>query len=561
MTASPDAAADSATWWKRAVFYQIYPRSFFDTNGDGIGDLPGVRAKLPYIADLGVDAIWLSPFFTSPMKDFGYDVSDYRGVDPTFGSLEDFDALVADAHALGLKVIIDQVWSHTSDRHPWFLESSGSSRSKKADWYVWADAHADGTPPNNWQACFGGPAWSWSPRRRQYYLHNFLEGQPDLNFWNRHVQDAVLDVARFWLDRGVDGFRLDAVNYLFHDAGLRDNPPAAWRSTPQTTHKFQQHIYERTRPETLSFITRLRALMDTYDDRMAVGEIFDSSPLKTQRAYTADPTLLHSAYNFYLLDAKRADPDLFEAVIMGWRRRKGWPSWSLSNHDVPRFPSRLSPAGPLDERRTRVLLAILLSLPGTPYLYQGDELGLPQAEIPFDKLQDPYAIAAYTGSAGRDGARTPMPWSHAAPNAGFSSAKDPWLPVDPRHRTLAVDLQEGREDSTLEFVRRFLALRRRRPELQLGKGDFLDRARRPPSNVLAFARQHEDRRTVCLFELAGRETRVPFEGVCDLIDAGMGGRLEAGEVVLPPFGAAFLSMRDLPTGESPLRALAEAEAD
>lgn len=558
MKSRPAAASDPAPWWKRAVFYQIYPRSFLDTNGDGVGDLAGVREKLAYVASLGVDAIWLSPFFTSPMKDFGYDVSDYRGVDPVFGSLADFDALLEEAHRVGLKVVIDQVWSHTSDRHPWFLESNGSSNSKKADWYVWADAKPDGTPPNNWQACFGGPAWSWSPRRRQYYLHNFLEGQPDLNFWNRHVQDAVLDVARFWLDRGVDGFRLDAVNYLFHDAGLRDNPPAAWRSTPPTTHKFQRHIYERTRPETLGFISRARALLDAYEDRMAVGEIFDSSPLKTQRAYTADPTTLHSAYNFYLLDAKRADPELFAAVIEGWRRRKGWPSWSLGNHDVPRYPSRLSP-GPIDDRRTRLLMAILLTLPGTPYIYQGDELGLPQAEIPFEKLRDPYAIAAYTGSAGRDGARTPMPWSSTAPNAGFSEAEETWLPIDPAHLNLAVDVQEGEPSSMLNFVKHFLALRKRHPELQLGRGDFLNRKNPPPSNVLGFARHYEDKRTACFFELSGQETRVPFDGEAELIETGMGGRLENGALTLPPFGAAFLAMRDAPPEEPALREMAEAD--
>ena len=534
MKSPDDAETVTASWWKRAVFYQIYPRSFFDSNGDGVGDLPGVRQKLAYVADLGVDAVWLSPFFTSPMKDFGYDVCDYRGVDPVFGTLDDFDAVVEEAHRLGLKLIIDQVWSHTSDRHVWFQESASSSRSKKADWYVWADAKADGTPPNNWQATFGGPAWTWSPRRRQYYLHNYLSSQPDLNYWNRHVQDAVLDVARFWLDRGVDGFRLDVVNYYFHDAGLRDNPPANSRSTPPTTHRFQRHIYNRTRPETLGFLARLRSVLDSYPDRMAIGEIFDHAPLKTQRAYTAGNQGLHTAYNFFLLDARRADPELFQAVIEGWRRRKGWPSWSLGNHDVPRFPSRLA-SGAADDRLTRALMAILLTLPGTPYIYQGEELGLPQAHVPFERLQDPYAIAAYTGSSGRDGARTPMPWTQDAPNAGFSNADDTWLPIDSRHQAMAVDAQAG-TDSALEFTRGFLALRRRHMALQVGKGDVLP----SDENVLAFVRHHDDERIRCFFELEGREARIPLSDGLRLLESGLRGEVDGDALVLPPFGGALL---------------------
>ena len=292
----------SAPWWRGAVIYQIYPRSFCDSDRDGVGDLNGITGKLDYVASLGVDGIWLSPFFRSPMKDFGYDVSDYCDVDPSFGTLADFDALLARAHELGLKVIIDQVYSHTSEEHPWFIESSASSDTPKADWYVWAEARPDGTPPNNWQASFGGPAWTWGPRRRRYYLHNFLKEQPDLNFHKPEVQEAVLDVARFWLDRGVDGFRLDVVNYYAHDPELRDNPAIEAQRTPARTYLFQQHIYDKSRPEALRFVERLRALTDQYPDRMMVGEIVDDEELARQREYTEGDRRLFNQYGVMLVN-------------------------------------------------------------------------------------------------------------------------------------------------------------------------------------------------------------------------------------------------------------------
>jgi len=315
-------------WWRGAVIYQIYPRSFADSNDDGIGDLPGITAHLDYVAALGVSAIWLSPFFTSPMKDFGYDVADYRGVDPIFGSLDDFDALVARAHALGLKVIIDQVYSHTSDLHAWFSESRASRDNAKADWYVWADAKPDGSPPNNWQAMFGGCAWTWDSRRRQYYLHNFLPEQPDLNIHNPAVQDALLEATRFWLKRGVDGFRLDVVNFYAHDLELRDNPPLNLPRPPARPHQFQRHLYDRTRPETLAFIARFRALLDEYG-AVSVGEIEDEEPLRVQRIYTDGADKLHTAYSFFLLRARQATPALFAEALAGWQHARGWPSWSV----------------------------------------------------------------------------------------------------------------------------------------------------------------------------------------------------------------------------------------
>ena len=524
-------------WWRGAVIYQIYPRSFLDTNGDGIGDLRGVLEKLDYVASLGVDGVWLSPFFRSPMKDFGYDVSDYRDVDPLFGCLADFDAVLVGAHALGLKVIIDQVWSHTSNFHPWFAESAASRDNPKADWYVWADAKPDGTPPNNWQATFGGPSWTWNPRRRQYYLHDFLSEQPDLNYWNPVVQDAILEVARFWLDRGVDGFRLDVINHVFHDRELRDNPPFGHAGMPATTTQFQHHLWDKSRPEALPFLGRLRAVVDDYDARMMVGEVFDEAALERQQEYTKPPDRLHTAYSFFLLQAAEATPALFEEALTSWTQAAGWPSWSLGNHDVERFATRFARSG--GPRHVNVLMAVLLCLRGTIFLYQGEELGLPQAEVPFERLRDPFAIAAYTGGAGRDGARTPMPWTADGPSAGFSASADTWLPVDPAHRPLAVDRQESDPASTLSFVRLMIALRRDHKALRGGGAA----PRSMPPGVLGFERHAADERLLCLFELAGRPAAVEIEPGAEALGPLTDDiEIDAGKITLPPYGCVVLHL-------------------
>lgn len=535
MPASSDPTAAGPDWWRGAVIYQVYPRSFIDTDGDGVGDLAGVTSKLDYIAGLGVDGVWLSPFYVSPMKDFGYDVADYKAVDPTFGTLADFDRLVARAHALGLKVIIDQVWSHTSDQHPWFVDSAGSRDNPKADWYVWADARDDGTPPNNWLASFGGPSWTWGPRRRQYYLHNFLPEQPDLNFWNPAVQEAILDVARFWLDRDVDGFRLDVINYLFHDPALTSNPPAPHSSPPSLPTRFQRHVHDRSRPETLGFVARLRSLLDSYPDRMSVGEVFDDPALPRQIEYTAGEDRLHTAYSFHLLSAGRATPALFVEAISSWAGAPGWPSWSLGNHDVARFATRLGGDDPV---HSRVLMAVLMTLPGTIFLYQGEELGLPQAEVPLERLKDPFDIAAWPAGAGRDGARTPMPWTEGGPNAGFSTAADTWLPLDPRHRALAADRQDADDNSTLAFARRLVALRRAHGALRVGAADRVEAT----ESVLAFQRVRGDERLMCVFELAGRAATHPAPA-SDVVFAVSGREtLADGAVCLPAFGGAILRL-------------------
>jgi alpha-glucosidase len=524
-------------WWRGAVVYQVYPSSFRDSNGDGVGDLPGVIEGLDHIAALGVDALWLSPFFRSPMKDFGYDVSDYRDVDPRFGALADFDRLVAEAHSRGLKVIIDQVWSHTSDQHPWFEESSASRENARADWYVWAEAKPDGTPPNNWLAHFGGPSWTWSAKRRQYYFHNFLAEQPDLNYWNPKVEAAILSVARFWLDRGVDGFRLDTVNYYRQDRLLRDNPPAGRATTPQTAWAMQRHVFDKSQPENLTFISSLRRMMDGYEGRMTVGEIGDDPPLPRQQEYTEPPDRLHTAYSFYLLDAGPATPGLFASALQSWSHARGWPSWSLGNHDVARFPTRMAADDPA---LTRTLLAVLMSMRGSIFLYQGDELGLPDARVPFDRLRDPFAIAAYAGGAGRDGARTPIPWTSTAPLGGFTTASDAWLPMDPRHLPMSIARQAADPDSTLAFTRSLVALRKQCEALRIGDAVVLE----TPDDVLGFERVSPQQRLRCYFELGGRAATVTDSDVGGgrgLMLSG-GARLTSRGAELPPHAFAIVSV-------------------
>jgi alpha-glucosidase len=490
-------AAQTLPWWKGAAIYQIYPRSFADSNGDGIGDLPGITAKLDYVASLGVDAVWLSPFFTSPMRDFGYDVADYCAVDPVFGTLADFDALIGKAHTLGLKLLIDQVYSHSSDRHPWFQESRSSRDNPKADWYVWADARADGSPPNNWQSVFGGPAWTWDARRGQYYLHNFLPEQPDLNLHDPAVQDATLAVARFWLDRGVDGFRLDAINFAMHDSNLRDNPPAPDGGKRTRPFDFQQHLYNQSHPDIAKFLERLRDLTDSYGDRFTVAEVGGDHALGEMQAFTEGHHRLNSAYGFDFLYAEQLTPALVAKVAKDWPEGAGWPSWAFENHDAPRAISRWSDAAH-SEQLARTKMLLLAALRGTIILYQGEELGLPQVDVPFDKLQDPEAIANWPHTLSRDGARTPIPWIADAPNLGFSTGA-PWLPLGEDHRQLAVDRQQVDTGSMLGFTRECIALRRIHPALRTGTMTISDAG----EAVLAFERATGGQRLRCTFNLSG----------------------------------------------------------
>lgn len=517
-------------WWRGAVIYQIYPRSFQDSNGDGIGDLRGIIDRLPYVADLGVDAVWLSPIFTSPMKDMGYDIADYTDIDPTFGTLADFDALVTRAHDLGLKVMIDQVISHSSDQHPLFVESRSSRDNPKADWYVWADPRPDGTPPNNWQSLFGGPAWTWDARRRQFYLHNFLSSQPDLNFHNPAVQDHMLGTLRFWLERGVDGFRLDVVNFYFHDPELRDNPVDFRPKTQPDIRPFdmQYAIYQKTRPENLAFLQRLRALMDEYEARATVGEVGElHHAIETMAAYTTDRRL-NMAYSFEML-GPTFTPAHFRNQVEAFFRAApgGWPCWAFSNHDVIRHVSRWGQPGDDLHALAKLCAGLLLSLPGSICLYQGEELGQLETVLQREEITDPQGIAFWPDEKGRDGCRTPMTWSAAAPEGGFTTAR-PWLPVKEPQLRQAADLQEGDPASVLSFYRAMLRLRRDAAGLRGEDVDFL-----PAGDGLLAMRRGDG--IFCLFNLS-REARSGDwpDGTPPLLAEGA--ELTAGVARLAPFG-------------------------
>ena len=493
--------APDKDWWRGAVIYQIYPRSYQDSNHDGIGDLAGIIHRLDHVASLGVDAIWISPFFRSPMLDFGYDVSDYRDVDPMFGSLGDFDALIQRAHDLGVKVLIDLVLSHSSNQHGWFVESQSSRDNSKADWYVWADAKPDGSPPNNWLSIFGGSAWEWNADRMQYYLHNFLKEQPDLNFHNPEVQNELLDIARFWLDRGVDGFRLDTINFYFHDKELRDNPalePERRNSSiaPEVNpYNWQDHLHDKNQPENLEFLRKLRALMEEYPATTAVGEVGDAQyGLDIQAQYTSGDDKMHMCYSFDFLSATEPTPERIGDVITTYEDRigDGWACWAFSNHDVVRHPSRWN----MGEEARRLYAGLLMCLRGSVCIYQGEELGLTEAYVAFEDLQDPYGIRFWPKFKGRDGCRTPMPWVSDNQNGGFSDAK-PWLPMAVEHLERAVNTQQNDEASTLAFYRNMIRFRQSFPALVKGSFEFVTHT----EGIVSFIREHEGQSVFCAFNL------------------------------------------------------------
>lgn len=499
-------SAETVEWWQGAVIYHIYPRSFQDTTGNGVGDLAGIRNRLDYIADLGVDAIWISPFVKSPMRDFGYDVSDYMEVDALFGTTEEFALLLEEAHARGIKVMMDQVLSHTSDQHPWFLESRASRTSSKADWYVWSDPRPDGTPPNNWLSVFGGSSWQWEPRRSQYYLHNFLRQQPDLNFHHPEVQDAVLEVCRRWFELGVDAMRLDVCAFYFHDRLLRDNPVNPNRPTGShflfNPYSLQLHVRDIGQPENLRFLERLRNLSDSFDGRVLLGELHESEGETLHRQYTA-ANRLHLAYGYWLLGAEVIDAQeiVSVATALGHSLDDGWPCWALDNHDFIRSVTRLGRNKP-----QLALNATLASMRGAMCLYQGAELGLAQADIPFEQLVDPYGREFFPAYLGRDGGRTPMPWDDAIENCGFSSA-EPWLPIPESHKALSVARQNVTPGSTLNRTRQFLHWRKTVPALLRGSMTFLERTDR----ILAFHRELGGQRVLCAFNLSDEEARLSLQ--------------------------------------------------
>jgi alpha-glucosidase len=526
-------------WWPGAVIYQIYPRSFFDSNGDGIGDLPGVTAKLDYVASLGVDAIWLSPFFVSPMRDFGYDVADHCAVDPVFGALEDFDRLLARAHALGLRLIVDLVCGHTSDEHPWFRDSRSSARNSRADWYVWADAKPDGTPPNNWLSVFGGSAWRWEARRRQYYLHHFLPSQPSLNLRHPALVEAMLAQARFWLDRGVDGFRLDAIDFLLHDPALRDNPPRAPENGVMPVKPFglQHHLYDMMQPEMPALLTRLRDLADRHPGAALLGEVSSQEGAYERIArYTGGENALHLAYTLRPMrggDATTAVGSALREIAAAGGR--GNLCWAFSNHDVERVASRWGGEGgaPMPAQ-IHMLQMLLVSLRGAICLYQGEELGLSEAKLAHHELRDPFGIEYFPEFRGRDGSRTPLPWEDDGPHAGFTSGA-PWLPIPAEHADLSIAAQEAAPTSSLQSWRELVAWRKAHPALVEGDLELLDL----PAPLLGFTRTCADERLFLVFNVSARPVRLAlsrYGALAPLDGPGAAALLDGETAVLPPYG-------------------------
>lgn len=467
-------------WWQRGVIYQVYPRSFQDSDGDGVGDLAGIASRLDYLADLGIDAIWLSPIYPSPMADFGYDVADYCGIEPMFGDLAEFDQLLAALHARGLRLILDFVPNHSSDQHPWFSESRSSRDNPKRDWYIWRDPAPDGGPPNNWISDFGGSSWWWDETTGQYYLHAFLSSQPDLNWRNSDLRAAMMEVLRFWLDRGVDGFRIDVLWHIIKSESLPDNPiNVDW--TPERTERdrlVQQ--YSTDQPEAHEIAAEFRALADSYGDRVLIGEVFLPDERLAQWFGTPELPEVHLPVNFHLIEntwdaavLKRTIAD-YEASLPSF----GWPNWVFGSHDAPRIAARIG------EAQARVAAMLLLTLRGTPTLYQGDEIGIGEVDIPPDRVRDPQDLRQPGLGIGRDRSRTPLPWDTSA-NAGFSTG-DPWLPLNADWRVRNIAAQDQDTGSLLSLYRSLLALRRSHDALAVGDFQLIDLA----EDVLAYIRSY-----------------------------------------------------------------------
>lgn len=495
----PKSKIQDSLWWRDGVIYQIYPRSFADSNGDGVGDLAGVMSRLDYLQWLGVDAIWFSPIYPSPMADFGYDVSNYHDIDPVFGKLADFDRLLGEAHARGIRVVMDMVMNHSSSRHPWFLQSRSSREDPRRDWYIWRDPQ-NGRPPNNWAAAFGGPAWEWDEGTGQYYLHLFLAEQPDLNWRNPQVKEALFGECAFWLDRGVDGFRLDVAHFLVKAEGLPDNPTRLGLRA----YDRQEHFHHTNQPETHAIWKEFRGLLDRYPERMAVGEV---GPEGAEDYYGGGDDELHLVFNF-ALQAQKWDPRAFYRVVADWEGRLpagAWPCWVLNNHDNPRSTTRYA-AGTLTDARAKLAAAMLLTLRGTPFLYYGEEIGMRQGDIPRAELLDPPGRKYWPLYKGRDGCRTPMQWNGAS-QAGFSSAR-PWLRVNPDFKTRNVEAQRADPNSLLNFYRQVIALRRQSPALQHGTY----RSPATPSGVWAYERAAEGQRMWVLLNLFSHSNAMKLAG-------------------------------------------------
>lgn len=504
-----------APWWRGATVYQIYIRSFCDGDGDGNGDLSGLVSKLDYVASLGVDAIWLSPIHPSPDRDWGYDVSDFEGVHPDYGSEADFTALINEAHARGLKIILDEVLCHTSDEHAWFAASRDGVASK-ANWYVWADPKDDGTAPNNWLSVFGGPAWSYQPARRQYYHHKFLRQQPKLNWTDANAREAALKVLDFWLERGVDGYRLDVANGYLHDVTLQDNPaiPARARQNVEwsAAANMQRHFHDSNREENREILDLIRRRVEAYGSRFVFGEF--SEEFERSGCYLSPRQGLHAGYNFALLVAQNAQAIAAHLQILA-AFADHWPCVAFSNHDVVRTVSRFAGSEAGDPGLAKVMLALLFALRGTVLVYQGEELGLPQVDLPRRQLKDPVGDLYYPVFKGRDGSRTPMPWQREEPNLGFTSGS-PWLPLGRSHADLAVSVQERDANSPLAYTRMMIQARKSRPALRHGMLALIS------TTPLAFVRSLSGQQILCVFNLSGEQIDYSLPVAARALDFGTG---------------------------------------
>jgi alpha-glucosidase len=551
-------------WWKKAVIYQLYPRSFFDANNDGIGDLAGITAKLDYLNDgrgggLGVDIIWIAPFYPSPMVDFGYDVADYCGVDPVFGSMADAQALIEAAHVRGMRVMIDLVFNHSSDQHPWFVASRSSRDNARADWYIWADPKPDGSVPNNWLSFFGGSAWTWDESRQQYYYHTFLKEQPDLNWYQPELRQALANIVRFWMDKGIDGFRFDVVNFFAYDRQLRDNPPVpeGQFSVHGDFNPYDRYetIYSKGVPEQWACVEFLRQVMDEGENITSVGEVGGIQEPEKLLEHAAEHVKygkrLHMAYTFAMLTEK-ADLDYWLRIVEHTERviGDGWPCWSLGNHDAVRLKTRFDCCGPREGLQQTALL-FLLSLRGTPILYYGEEIDMQEATLSREEIQDPFGIHFWPEFRGRDGCRTPFPWSSKTPNRGFNQGADPWLPLG-ENRPL--NLAEQDPKGTLAVVREMIRLRRQYAALAQGSYKTLLKT----GQAVLFERRHEAK---CFWVAVniGTQTRqlslssVGFDArkgadarVIPLISFGRNGRLVNDNLELPGLGFALLQIHQAP---------------
>jgi alpha-glucosidase len=538
-------------WWTEGIVYQIYPRSFADENGDGIGDLRGIISRLDYLNDgtddsLGVDAIWVSPIYPSPMRDAGYDVSDYCAISPEFGTMDDFRELLAEAHRRGIRVILDLVMNHCSDEHPWFIEARSSRDNPKRGWFVWTDGKRGPAPPNHWLAMFGGRAWQWEPETKQFYLHSFLKEQPDFNWRNPDLKQAMWGVMRFWLDLGVDGFRLDVINWFMKDADLRENPRKWGGLRP---YDRQVHLYDRNRPETIELTREIRGVVDAYADRMTVGEVYVEPPgdPALPARYYAGGRGLHMAFNFAFLHCGWGAGHFARAVDR-WEELLGpelWPNYTLSNHDQPRAFTRYATRDRGESNaRARVAGAMLLTLRGTPFLYYGEEIGMSCRRIPRARLQDPLGKRYWPVHPGRDISRTPMQWS-SAPQAGFTVRDDSWLPVSGDYADINVDAQQRDPSSLLSWYRRIIRVRRREVALRRGTYRRLDQ---PSPDVFGFVREGGGQQIAVLLNFArrARAAVLPDGGPWELLVTASTHAVPAGRTIELEGYDVVIAKRDAP---------------